>query len=433
MADIKDILAREILDSRGQPTVEVEIVLGSGLVGRASVPSGASTGSQEALELRDQDQARYRGKGVLQAILHIQTEIRPALLGHDVRHQRGLDEILMDLDGTENKSRLGANATLAVSIAAAQAASQAVHMPLFQYLRHHESDPYVLPTPLMNVINGGAHASNNLDIQEFMIVPYGAPQFKEALRYGVEVFQSLKSLLKQKGLSTNVGDEGGFAPDLQANEQAIELILTAIQEAGFKAGRDIGLALDLASNEFYQQEQYQLASEDKAFGVEEWIEYLENWVRQFPIISLEDPMAENDWQGWKALTKTLGEKVQIVGDDVFVTNPSLLIKGIRESAANAILIKPNQIGTLTETYHTIMMAKEAEFETVISHRSGETEDTFIADLAVGCNAGQIKTGSLSRTDRTAKYNQLLRIEEKLGSQGIYAGQKLYKGFMRKTT
>jgi enolase len=428
MAEIKDIQAREILDSRGTPTVEVDILLASGVMGRASVPSGASTGIHEAVELRD-NEARYGGKGVLKAIHHIQTEIKTALINHDVRHQKGIDDILVRLDDTPNKSRLGANALMAVSVAAARAAANAVKMPFYQYLNqeHHDiKHPALLPVPLMNVINGGAHADNGIDIQEYMIVPVGATSFKEALRYGVEIFQALKSLLKQKGLSTAVGDEGGFAPTLSTNEAAMELILVAIEKAGFAAGKDVFLALDLASSEFYKDGKYHLVSENKKFSPEEWVAYLVKWVNQYPILSLEDGMAEEDWHGWKLLTEALDKRIQLVGDDLFVTNTKMLRRGIQEHIANAILIKPNQIGTLTETFNAINMAKESDFATIISHRSGETEDTLIADLAVASHAGQIKAGSLSRTDRLAKYNQLLRIEEALGNGAQYAGRTPYK-------
>lgn len=425
MAEIKDIRALEILDSRGTPTVEVEIILQSGIVGRASIPSGASTGKHEAVELRDGGK-RYGGKGVLNAIQHIHTEIRSALIGHDVRHQKGIDDLLVRLDDTPNKSKLGANAILPVSIAAARAAANAVKLPLYQYLKPGSSGSYILPVPLMNIINGGVHADNNLDIQEFMIVPIGAPSFKEALRYGVEVFQSLKALLKQQGLATSVGDEGGFAPNLSSHELAIEFILKAIEKTGLKPGKDISLALDLASSEFYENNHYHLRSENKIFSQEEWVAYLKKWVEYYPIISLEDAMAEEDWHGWKSLTKVLKDRVQLVGDDLFVTNTKMLARGIKEEAANAILIKPNQIGTLTETCNAIEMAKTANFSTVISHRSGETEDTFIVDLAVATEAKQIKTGSLCRTDRVAKYNQLLRIEAMLGVDAQYAAIAAFK-------
>ncbi len=425
MAEIKDIQALEILDSRGTPTVEVEVILETGVVGRASVPSGASTGKYEAVELRDGG-TRYGGKGVLNAIHHIQMEIRSALIGHDVRHQKGIDDILVRLDDTPNKKKLGANAILPVSIAVARAAAGAVKLPLYQYLRQGKVGTFILPVPMMNVINGGVHADNNLDIQEFMIVPAGAPSFKEALRYGVEVFQALKTLLKQQGLVTNVGDEGGFAPNLPSHEMAMQLILQAVEKAGLEPGKDIYLALDLASSTFYNENQYYLRSENKTFNQEEWVSYLSKWVKQYPIISLEDGMAEVDWPGWKLLTETLKEQVQLVGDDIFVTNTKILMRGIKEDVANAILIKPNQIGTLTETCNAIQMAREANFATIISHRSGETEDTLIADLAVAIDAGQIKTGSLCRTDRVAKYNQLLRIEEALGSTAKYAGVAAFK-------
>ncbi len=419
MADIIDIRAREILDSRGLPTVEAEIILPD-IIGRASVPSGASTGVNEAVELRDQD-SRFGGKGVLKAVQHIQTEIRSALLGQDARDQKRIDDILIQLDGTPNKNRLGANAILAVSIAAARAAAIAAKVPLYHYLGN-ASKPGVLPVPMMNVINGGAHADNNIDIQEFMIVPVGAPSFSEALRYGAETFQSLKALLKKQNLSTAVGDEGGFAPNLSSNAEVIELILEAIVKAGFKPGRDIYLAMDLASSEFYQDGQYHLQHEHQKFHAVDWTAYLAHLVSQYPIISIEDGMAEEDWEGWKLLTEKLGQRIQLVGDDLFVTNTHLLQRGIQENIANAILIKPNQIGTLTETFAAIQMAKAANFATVISHRSGETEDTFIADLAVATSAGQIKTGSLCRTDRIAKYNQLLRVEAELGTPAVYAGR-----------
>lgn len=447
MAEIKDIHAREILDSRGFPTVEVEIVLMTGVTGRASVPSGSSKGSNEAMELRDEEK-RYCGKGVQKALKNVQDEIRPALIGHDVRHQKGIDDILINLDGTSNKGRLGANAILAVSLACAHAAANAVKLPLFQYLGvlNH---PQVLPVPLMNIINGGAHANNNLDIQEFMIVPLKAPSFKEALRYGAEVFHALKALLKRKGFSTSVGDEGGFAPNLPSNEAAIEFILTAIQDAGFKAGSDIFLALDVASSEFFEaqnpinpvksSEKYLLKSlksesakstsnneaESKSLSSEAMVEFLVRLTEQYPIISIEDGLAEGDWAGWKLLTQRLGKKIQLVGDDIFVTNTHIFSKGIAEGVANSILIKPNQIGTLTETLAAITMAKEAKYTPIMSHRSGETEDTSIADLAVGWGVWQIKTGSLSRTDRIAKYNQLLRIEDILGGEAEYAGKKAF--------
>ncbi len=408
MSVIESIKAREILDSRGNPTVEAEVII-SGALGRAAVPSGASTGSREALELRDHDLTRYGGKGVLKAVNVIHTVIAPALLHKESMTQAEVDALLIALDGTENKGRLGANALLAVSLAFAHAKAAYAKKPLYVDLAN--GGPVSLPVPMMNIINGGAHADNNVDIQEFMIVPKGASSFAEALRYGTEVFHALKSLLKAQGLSTAVGDEGGFAPDLPANHAAIEIILKAIEKAGFVAGKDISLALDIASSEFYKNGKYELASEKRSLTAEQLTDLLENWVNQYPIISIEDAMAENDWAGWAHLTQKLGSSVQLVGDDLFVTNTAMLEKGIREHIANAILIKPNQIGTLTETLNAIHMAKAAGYHAVISHRSGETEDTTIADLAVGTNAGQIKTGSLCRSDRVAKYNQLLRIEE----------------------
>jgi enolase len=426
MAAIKDIRAREILDSRGMPTVEVEVILDSGIIGRASVPSGASTGLREAVELRDGGK-RFGGKGVLKAINNVQTTIRSALLGHDARHQKGIDDILVRLDESPNKALLGANAILPVSIAVARAAAQAIKIPLYEYLKFNDQTPYLLPVPMMNVINGGSHADNNIDCQEFMIIPVGASSFKEAICYGVEVFQALKSSLKRKGLSTSVGDEGGFAPNLPSNEAAIECILEAIQNAGFTLKKEFYIGIDFASSEFYQGNHYRLPSENKTFKGEQWLEYLKQWVDRYPILSIEDGMAEEDWSGWKQLTDALGDQIQLVGDDIFVTNTKILKRGIEEKIANAILIKPNQIGTLSETCHAIRMAKDAHYATVVSHRSGETEDTLIADLAVATNAGQIKTGSLCRTDRTAKYNQLLRIEEALGSDAKYAGREVFQG------
>ena len=427
MPKIKDLVAREILDSRGTPTIEVDVILDLGILGRASVPSGASTGIHEAVELRDQE-VRYGGKGVLKAIHHVHTEIKAALLNHEVCDQKIIDDILIRLDGTPNKSRLGANAIMAVSVAVARAASDALKRPLYQYLNQSQMQTkhLQLPVPLMNLINGGAHADNNIDVQEYMIVPVGAPTFKDAILYGVEIFQALKSLLKQQGLNTAVGDEGGFAPHLSSNEAAMALILDAIQIAGFIPGKDIFLALDLASSEFYSEEKYHLAKDQKTFSTEAWVSQLVKWVNQYPILSLEDAMAEEDWQGWKWLTEALGKRIQLVGDDLFVTNTKMLLRGIEENIANAILIKPNQIGTLTETFDAIKMAQVADFATIISHRSGETEDTLIADLAIASNAGQIKAGSLSRTDRVAKYNQLLRIEAALGKSAQYAGHRPYR-------
>lgn len=430
MAEIKEILAREILDSRGLPTVEVDIILQSGIIGRASVPSGASTGVHEAVELRDNDINRMKGKGVLKAIHNIHSIIKPALLDHDVRHQKGIDDILVRLDGTPNKGHLGANALLAVSIAVARAASLAVKRPFYQYLNQTHSGVMSLPIPLMNVINGGAHADNTVDVQEFMLVPVGASSFKGSLHYGMEIFQVLKALLKKKNLNTNVGDEGGFAPNLSSNVEAIELLLEAIIQAGFKPGQDVFLALDIASSEFYENDLYYLRSENKKFNAEEWVGYLVDWVKKYPIISIEDAMSEEDWKGWSLLTEALNKEIQLVGDDLFVTNSQILKRGIEGHVANAILIKPNQIGTLTETCQAVHMAKDAHYGTIISHRSGETEDTLIADLAVALGADQIKTGSLSRSDRTAKYNQLLRIEEELGSNAKYAGSTPFSKFKK---
>jgi len=421
---ITHIHGREILDSRGNPTVEAEVTLESGAIGRASVPSGASTGEREAVELRDDDPKRYGGKGVTKAVNNVNTEIREALLGQDARKQAHIDQVMIDLDGTDNKSRLGANALLAVSLATARAAALQADLPLYRYLGG--SGPFLMPVPMMNIINGGAHADNSVDLQEFMILPVGAGSFSEALRWGVEVFHSLKSVLKKKGLNTAVGDEGGFAPDLKSNEEAISVILEAIDKAGYKAGSDICLGIDAASSEFHKDGGYQLASEGKNLSSAELVDLLESWVNQYPIITIEDGMGENDWDGWRLLTDRLGDKVQLVGDDLFVTNTSILKKGIDQNIANSILIKVNQIGTLTETLNAINMAKEAGYTAVVSHRSGETEDTTIADIAVATSVGQIKTGSLSRSDRVAKYNQLLRIEEALGNKVSYPGRKAFK-------
>jgi enolase len=424
MSEIVAVRAREILDSRGNPTVEADVALDTGYTGTAAVPSGASTGSREAIELRDGDKDRYLGKGVLKAVRHVNDEIAPSIIGFDVRDQVGLDRFLMELDGTENKSRLGANAILAVSMAAAKAAATEADLPLYRYLGGVGT--YLLPVPLMNVLNGGAHADNNLDIQEFMVVPAGAPTFREALRMGAETFHNLKKVLKSKGLNTAVGDEGGFAPNLRSNEEAMEVLMQAIEKAGYAPGKDIFIALDAAASEFYKDGAYELAAEAKPKKTaEELIELYASLASRYPLISLEDGMAEGDWAGWKALTDKIGKNVQIVGDDVFVTNTKILAKGISEGVANSILIKLNQIGTVTETMQAIMMAFKAGYTAVISHRSGETEDTFIADLAVASGAGQIKTGSLSRTDRIAKYNQLLRIEEELGMSGCYAGLAIF--------
>ena len=423
MSAIVDIVGREILDSRGNPTVECDVLLESGTMGRAAVPSGASTGSREAIELRDGDKKRYLGKGVLKAVEHINTEISEAVLGLDASEQAFLDKTLIDLDGTDNKSRLGANAMLAVSMAVARAAAEESGLPLYRYFGG--MGRMQMPVPMMNVINGGEHANNNLDIQEFMIIPLGAPSFREALRYGAEVFHALKKILHDKGISTAVGDEGGFAPSVPSHEAAIQMILEAIDKAGFVAGEQIALGLDCAASEFYKDGKYQLAGEGLTLSAEEWTNILATWVDKYPIISIEDGMAEGDWDGWKLLTDRLGKKVQIVGDDLFVTNTKILKEGIDKGIANSILIKINQIGTLTETFEAIEMAKRAGYTAVISHRSGETEDSTIADIAVGMNAGQIKTGSLSRSDRMAKYNQLLCIEEDLGDVASYPGRAAF--------
>ena len=423
MSSIVDIVAREILDSRGNPTIEADVLLESGAMGRAAVPSGASTGSREAIELRDGDARRYGGKGVLRAVESVNTEISEAIVGLDASEQSFIDKTLIELDGTDNKSRLGANATLAVSMAAAKAAAEESGLPLYRYFGG--SGPMQMPVPLMNVINGGAHANNNLDMQEFMIVPVGMSSFREALRCGAEVFHSLKKILDAKGMSTSVGDEGGFAPNLPTHAAAIELILEAIDKAGYAAGQDVLVALDCAASEFCKDGKYILESENLSLSSQEFTDYLANLADKYPIVSIEDGMAEADWAGWKLLTARLGRKLQLVGDDLFVTDTRLLRQGVREAAANAILIKVNQIGTLSETFAAIELAKRSAFGTVISHRSGETEDTTIADIAVGTNALQIKTGSLSRSDRTAKYNQLLRIEEDLGDSVSYPGKEAF--------
>lgn len=423
MKQIKQIIGREIIDSRGNPTVEAEVILSSGERASACVPSGASTGSREAIELRDKDPKRYLGKGVLKAVANVNNDIAKALQGMVVTEQQAIDEKLIALDGTENKEKLGANSILAVSLAVAKAAAISQHQELYEYLaKDTDTSNFLLPVPMMNIINGGAHADNNLDIQEFMILPVGANTFQDALRYGVEVFQQLKQVLHKQNLSTSVGDEGGFAPNLANHEAAIEIILQAIDAAGFKAGKDICLGLDVASTEFYQAGQYQF--ENKKLSSAELVDYLAKLVANYPIISIEDGMAENDWEGWKLLTTRLGKKTQLVGDDLFVTNTTLLQRGITEHIGNAILIKPNQIGTLTETLAAIRLAQQSHFNTIISHRSGETEDTTIADIAVGTRAGQIKTGSLCRSDRVAKYNRLLRIAEQVGNRGCYAGHSV---------
>lgn len=422
---ISNIKAREVLDSRGNPTVEADVILSSGIMGRAIVPSGASTGSREALELRDGDPKRFLGKGVLKAVGHINNEIREALLGKDPSNQVEIDNIMINLDGTENKSKFGANAILAVSMAVARAAAKETKMPLYRYLSN-DADSFVMPVPMMNVLNGGAHADNNMDVQEFMILPIGAPNFAEAIRYGTEVFHNLSKVLKSKGLSTSVGDEGGFAPNLHSNEEALEVICEAIDKAGYKLGADICLGLDVAASELYENGLYNLKSENKKLTSEEFIDYLENWVKKYPaLITIEDGLAEGDWAGWKLMTDRLGKKIQIVGDDIFVTNTSIFKKGIEMGVCNSILVKLNQIGTITETMQAIKMAKDANYTTVMSHRSGETEDTIIADLAVAVATGQIKTGSLCRTDRVAKYNQLIRIEEELGAKAYYMGKKAF--------
>ncbi|RNC78267.1 phosphopyruvate hydratase [Piscirickettsia salmonis] len=420
---IKQIIGREILDSRGNPTVEADVILESGVLGRAVAPSGASTGSREALELRDQDAQRYMGKGVLTAVDNINTKIRDLLVGKDAADQSAIDGAMIELDGTENKSNLGANAMLAVSLAAAKAVALEQGLPLYQYL---STGQLSMPVPMMNIINGGEHADNNVDMQEFMIIPVGAPSFAEALRYGAEIFHTLKKILAKRGLNTAVGDEGGFAPDLPSNQAAIEVILEAIAAAGYQAGKDIFIGLDLASSEFYKDGKYHLASEDKVLSSSQMVDYLEDWVKRYPILSIEDGLDESDWTGWAELTARLGKQVQLVGDDLFVTNAAILEQGIKKDIANSILIKLNQIGTLSETLKTIQMAKEAGYTNVISHRSGETEDTTIADLAVAVAAGQIKTGSLCRSDRMAKYNQLLRIEGELGEKAAYPGISVFK-------
>lgn len=425
--EIKDIVAREILDSRGNPTIEADVTLANGVVGRASAPSGASTGSREALELRDGDKNRYLGKGVQNAVANVNTQIKNGLLNQNVTAQTDIDKTLIELDGTENKGKLGANATLAVSLAVARAAATAQNLPLYQYIANLRGQSTLsMPVPMMNILNGGAHADNTVDIQEFMIEPVGFTSFAEALRAGAEIFHSLKSVLKKQGLNTAVGDEGGFAPNLRSNEEAITVIMQAIENAGYKAGQDIYLALDCASSEFYKNGQYVLEGEgNKAFTSNQFADYLAGLVRQYPIISIEDGLDESDWDGWAYLTSILGDKIQLVGDDLFVTNPKILQRGIDEKVANSILIKYNQIGTLTETLDAIYLAKANGYTTVISHRSGETEDSTIADLAVGTAAGQIKTGSLCRSDRVAKYNQLLRIEAL--TNAIYRGKAEFKG------
>ncbi|NOT16522.1 MAG: phosphopyruvate hydratase [Sulfuriferula sp.] len=423
MSVIVDVIAREILDSRGNPTVEADVLLESGVLGRAAVPSGASTGSREAIELRDGDKTRYLGKGVLQAVEFVNTEICEAIIGLDAEEQSFIDQTMIDLDGTESKSRLGANAILAVSMAVARAAAEESGLPLYRYLGG--AGPMNLPVPMMNIINGGAHANNNIDMQEFMIIPLGAPSFREALRYGAEVFHALRKILDDLGMTTTVGDEGGFAPNLESNEAALKLIVQAIEAAGYVPGQDIAIGLDCAASEFYRDGKYQIESEGLALSAEQFTDYLAAWCDKYPIVSIEDGMAEADWAGWAVLTERLKKSVQLVGDDLFVTNAKILTEGISRGICNSILIKVNQIGTLSETFDAIETAKRAGYTSIISHRSGETEDTTIADLAVATNALQIKTGSLSRSDRMAKYNQLLRIEEELGTSARFPGRAAF--------
>ena len=423
MSAIVDVIAREILDSRGNPTVEADVLLESGVIGRAAVPSGASTGSKEAIELRDGDAQRYGGKGVLKAVENVNTEICEAIIGLDAEEQTFIDRTLIDLDGTDNKGRLGANAILAVSLAVAKAAAEESGLPLYRYLGG--AGPMTLPVPMMNIINGGAHANNSVDMQEFMIIPLGAPSFREAVRYGAEVFHALKKLLEHRGHVTTVGDEGGFAPNLPSNEAALELIVEAIEAAGYLPGADVAIGVDCAASEFYRDGKYVLASENRSMSSEAFADYLVSWVERYPIVSIEDGMSEHDWPGWKLLTERLGRRIQLVGDDIFVTNSRILREGIAQGIANSVLIKINQIGTLTETFSCIETARRARYTAVVSHRSGETEDTTIADIAVASHALQIKTGSLSRSERIAKYNQLLRIEEELGDNAAYAGREAF--------
>jgi len=426
VSDLKivKVKAREIVDSRGNPTVEVDVTLADGTMGRAAVPSGASTGAREAIELRDGDKGRYLGKGVQNAVNNVNNEISDAIIGMSADDQKGIDQKMIDLDGTDNKERLGANAILGVSMAIAHAAAKANGLPLYAYMGG--DGPFATPVPMMNIINGGEHADNSVDIQEFMILPTGASSVTEAIRYGAEVFHALKKVLNQKGLNTAVGDEGGFAPDLSSNEAAIEVILEAIKAAGYEAGKDIFIGIDAASSEFYEDGRYHLASEGKVLTSEEMVDYLADWVEKYPVITIEDGLAEDDWDGWKLLTEKLGSKCQLVGDDLFVTNPKIFKEGIEKGIGNSILIKVNQIGTLSETMEAIQMAKDAGYTAVVSHRSGETEDTTIADLAVATSSGQIKTGSLSRSDRIAKYNQLIRIDEELGDSAVYPGMDAFK-------
>ena len=420
MSKIKQVKAREILDSRGNPTVEVDVILTSGVLGRAAVPSGASTGTREAVELRDGDKTRFLGKGVLKAVENIHKTIAPEIVGKDPEKQKEIDYLMIKLDGTENKSRLGANAILGVSLAVAKAAAIDADMPVYRYLGGKNA--VRLPIPFLNILNGGKHADNNVDIQEFMIAPFGAPSFKEALRYAAEVYHTLKGILKSKGLSTSVGDEGGFAPNLSRNEEAIEVIIAAIEKAGYRPGKDIAIVLDPAASEFFQDGKYLLKADKKSLSSAEMVDYYADIVSKYPIISIEDGLAESDWDGWKILTKKLGEKIQIVGDDIFVTNPKIVAEGIKQGIANAVLIKLNQIGTLTETLETVHMSMKAGYTCMFSHRSGETEDSFLADITVATNAGQLKTGAPARSERLAKYNQLLRIEEELGDKAVFNGE-----------
>ena len=428
-SNIKKIVAREIIDSRGNPTLESEVYLESGVSGRAAVPSGASTGSREALELRDLKSSRYNGKGVLSNVKFIETKINDALNGLDSNNQKSIDQALIDLDGTDNKSKLGANTLLAVSLANAKSSANNNNLSLFRSIK--ESKEYIMPVPMMNIINGGSHANNSVDIQEFMIMPVGASSIKEAVRYGVEVFHALGKILDSKNYITTVGDEGGYAPNLSSNKEALDVIMQAIEKAGYKPGEDIMLALDVASSEFYEDGKYNLESEGKKYTNSEFIQLIKSWTQSYPIVSVEDALDENDWDGWSELTEELGDKVQLVGDDLFVTNPEIFKKGIDKKIANAILIKLNQIGTLTETIEAMDLAKVNKYNSVVSHRSGETEDTFIADLAVAYSVGQIKTGSLSRSDRVAKYNQLIRIEEELGEKSHYPGNTIFKNIINK--
>ena len=427
-SNIKKIIAREIIDSRGSPTLEAEVLLESGCSGRAAVPSGASTGSREALELRDMDPKKFNGKGVLTNVKYIETIISNALIGLDSNNRELIDNTLIELDGTENKSKLGANTLLAVSLANAKSSANNNNLPLYKNIK--ESKEYVMPVPMMNIINGGSHANNSVDIQEFMIMPVGAGSLKEAVRFGVEIFQALGKILESKKYITTVGDEGGYAPNLGSNKEALDIIMQAIEKAGYKPGEDILLALDVASSEFYKDGAYDLASENKKYSSSEFIELMKSWSKAYPIISIEDALDENDWDGWAELTRELGSKIQLVGDDLFVTNPRIFKEGIDKGIANAILIKPNQIGTLTETINAMDLASKNNYNSVVSHRSGETEDTFIADLAVAYSTGQIKTGSLSRSDRVSKYNQLIRIEEELGSRSSYPGKSIFSNIIK---